>query len=181
MTASATLGTESVAVSKIGVSISPISFTCVEPASFPYALPRKTAPGTLSLYRLPPCGRIAVTPVRMLSPRISVVCPTLTPATSVMAFSGPGGNTPTFTPRSRTLGRLSVCAQSTAPGVSNKVAREKIRASQESFISILVDIPVDLPCDPLCPRGLEIFHPILWLRIRPRERRPHCRDHHKAK
>ena len=35
------------------------------------------------------CGRIAVTPVRTVSPPIIVVCPTRTPATSVMALSGP--------------------------------------------------------------------------------------------
>src|SRR5215831_7926714 len=103
--ASATRGTLSVEVSAMGDSISPNSFTCVEPASLPKALPTKTAPGTFSRNRLPPCGRIAVTPVRMLSPRIMVVWPTSTPATSVMAFSAPGGSTPTVIPRSRARGR----------------------------------------------------------------------------
>jgi hypothetical protein len=51
------LGTFKVAVSRIGVSISPSSFTCVEPASYPKALPMKTAPGTFSRNMLPECGR----------------------------------------------------------------------------------------------------------------------------
>ena len=58
----------SVLVRTIGDSIVPSSCTCVEPASLPNALPTKTAPGTFSRKRLPPWGRIAVTPVRTLSP-----------------------------------------------------------------------------------------------------------------
>ena len=41
-------GTFSVAVSRIGDSISPSSFTCVEPISLPNPLPTYTAPGTFS-------------------------------------------------------------------------------------------------------------------------------------
>jgi len=87
------------------VSISPSSSTWVEPASLPKALPTKTAPGTFSQKRLPECGRVAVTSVRMSSPRMMVVCPTYRPATSVIASSGPVGRTPTFSPKSEARGR----------------------------------------------------------------------------
>ena len=83
--------TLSVLVRTIGVSIVPSSLTCVDPASLPKALPTNTAPATLSWNTLPPCGKIAVTPVRTSSPSMIVVWPTRTPATSVIAFSGPGG------------------------------------------------------------------------------------------
>src|SRR5437899_7989023 len=43
MSASATRGTLKVDVSRMGISISPSSFTWVEPASLPKALPTKTA------------------------------------------------------------------------------------------------------------------------------------------
>src|SRR5205814_8396269 len=58
------------------------------------ALPMKTAAGTLSRKRFPACGRITVTPVRISLPRTILVCPTFTPATSVIASSGPRGNVP---------------------------------------------------------------------------------------
>jgi hypothetical protein len=82
------------------------SFTWVEPASLPKALPTKIAPGTFSRNRLPGCGRIAVTPVRTSPPRIMVVCPTSTPETSVIASSGPVGRMPTFNPKSEARGRV---------------------------------------------------------------------------
>ena len=53
---------------------------------------------------------MAVTPVRIASPSISVMCPTLTPATSVMALSGPSGSTPGVTPISRARTRISLDA-----------------------------------------------------------------------
>ena len=46
---------------------------------------------------------IAVTPVRTSEPRITVVCPTATPATSVIASSAPGDNTPTMIARPRRI------------------------------------------------------------------------------
>ena len=52
-------------------------------------------------------GSIAVTPVRMLSPRMIVVWPTVTPLTSVIAFSGPGGRMPTLIPASLARGRAA--------------------------------------------------------------------------
>ena len=99
--ASAARQTQSVQVRRIGVSSSPSSFTCVEPTSFPNALPTCTAAGTRSKKRLPPCGRIAVTPVWMESPLMIVVWPTFTPATSVIALFAPGVKMPGATPRSR--------------------------------------------------------------------------------
>src|ERR1700730_5609243 len=48
---------------------------------------------------------MAVTPVRMLSPRIMVVCPTATPGTSVMALRAPVGRMPTLRPKSEARGR----------------------------------------------------------------------------
>ena len=97
-TASTATPTPSVLVSTIGDSIVPSSCTCVEPANLPKALPTNTAPGTFSRNRLPPCGPIAVTPVRTVSPAMRVACPTCTPGTSVMAFSGPGLPSPGVIP-----------------------------------------------------------------------------------
>src|SRR6266404_1769991 len=57
----------------------------------------------------------------MLSPRTIVVCPTSTPATSVIASSGPVGRIPTFNPRSAARGRaLEVVFWAAANAVSNK-------------------------------------------------------------
>ena len=103
--ASAARHTHSVQVSRIGVSSSPNSRTCVTPCSLPNPLPTYTAAGTRSRNGLPPCGRIAVTPVRMRSPSRTVTCPTRTPGTSVIALSGPGSMMPTTTPASRARGR----------------------------------------------------------------------------
>src|ERR1044071_9663997 len=50
---------------------------------------------------------MAVTPVRMLSPRMRVVFPTVTPVTSVIAFNGPTGKIPIVRPASRARGRSS--------------------------------------------------------------------------
>src|SRR5262245_33127868 len=47
---------------------------------------------------------MAVTPVRTRSPSTTVVCPTCTPSTSVMALRAPGEYTPGAIPRSRALG-----------------------------------------------------------------------------
>jgi hypothetical protein len=60
--------------------------------------------GDLVLKQLPVCGTIAVTPVRTRSPSTTVVCPTRTPSTSVMALRAPRRVTPARLPRSRALG-----------------------------------------------------------------------------
>src|SRR2546430_15278 len=50
----------------------------------------------------------------MLSPRINVACPTRTPATSVIALSGPIGIDPIVMPRSRARGRVNSRARRSA-------------------------------------------------------------------
>src|SRR6185503_16414649 len=78
---------------------------------------------------LPGCGRIAVTPVRTLSPSITVVCPTSTPATSVIELREPGGNTPGAMPISRARGRGDrVCdAAASLMSVSSRTASSQRR------------------------------------------------------
>ena len=58
---------------------------------------------------------MAVTPVRTSSPSTSVAWPTRTPATSVIAHKGPGGNTPILIPKSRALGRLAWLVDLSSP------------------------------------------------------------------
>ena len=131
-TPSITAPTLSVFVRAMGVSMVPSSSTCVEPASLPKALPTNTAPGTLSWNRLPPCGTTAVTPVRTRSPPARVTCPTATPATSVIALSGPGSNTPGASPRSRARGRWNSCAPTAAtdrPSIAARIFHRIIRTS----------------------------------------------------
>ena len=83
---------------------------------------RRPRAGTFSRKRFPPCGRIAVTPVRTFSPRMTVVCPTRTPATSVIAFSAPVGRLPTTMPISRARGRAATVVS---------VARSRVKSEEE--------------------------------------------------
>ena len=69
-TASTAMPTASVLVRTIGVSMFPSSRTWRNPAALPNPFPTYTAAGTFSWNRFPPCGRIAVTPVRIESPSI---------------------------------------------------------------------------------------------------------------
>ena len=103
--ASAAFHTHSVQVSRIGVSSSPSSRSCVTPNNFPKPFPTCSAAGTRSKKGFPPCGRIAVTPVRTRSPSTTVTCPTRTPATSVMALCAPVLKIPGATPSSRARAR----------------------------------------------------------------------------
>jgi len=64
---------------RIGVSSSPSSTNCVDPASLPKPFAIASPAGTLSWNRLPPCARMTVTPVRVLSASIRVTWPTSTP------------------------------------------------------------------------------------------------------
>ena len=97
-----------VLVSRMGVSSRPHSWTCVIPETSPAPL-RTKPPATTRLSNTLALGMMAVTPVRTgplprssgPSPMISVVCPTCTPATSVMAFDSPTGNRPMEKPSSR--------------------------------------------------------------------------------
>src|SRR6185437_10258373 len=97
------------------------SRSCVTPVILPKPLPTCSAAGTRSRKTFPACGKIAVTPVRTESPSTTVVCPTRTPATSVIAFNAPGGKTPGFTPRSRARARCA--ANGTAVRVMARSAR----------------------------------------------------------
>src|SRR5579863_1459267 len=72
----------------------------------------------------------------MLSPRMIVVCPTSTPATSVIALSGPGSSTPTCTPISRARGRISVCATPAAPAFSSVMTTRIDCARMKIFVSL---------------------------------------------
>ena len=136
--ASAARHTQSVHVSRIGVSSSPSSRTCVTPTSLPNPLPTWIAAGTRSKNRLPACGRMAVTPVRMESPSTTVVWPTRTPATSVIAFNGPGRKTPGATPSARARTRVS-CARdgredaSVSPAMSSATARRSRRGMMQTW------------------------------------------------
>ena len=86
-------------MSPIGVVSVPESRIHSSPVSSPLPLivcePAKSGSGG---------GSTTVTPVRTFSPSTSVVCPTVTPATSVIAFAGPVGRLPISIPRSRARG-----------------------------------------------------------------------------
>jgi len=127
-------------VSTIGDSSSPSSFTWVEPASFPKPFPTTIAAGTLSRNGLPPWGRIAVMPVLIESPRAMVVCPTRTPATSVMALRGPGGSEPTTRPMSRARGRGRWPERGAATSITN---RKKLRIGVPQVTMRLAVPPFD--------------------------------------
>src|SRR5450830_658105 len=83
------------------------------PMTSPTPLAAKAPATTRSCQMSSPWGRTAVTPVRAGPlpcgssgpPHETVQWPTRTPGTSVMAFSGPVGSTPTATPRSRSRQR----------------------------------------------------------------------------
>src|SRR5688572_12538310 len=105
ITASRTTPTLCVFVIITGEPSPPDSSTQVVPVISPLPFSVCHAAKTRPLKSLP-CGKIAVTPVRMAvlpSPEISVVYPTSTPFTSVIAFSRPGVPSK-GTPRSRARG-----------------------------------------------------------------------------
>ena len=95
--------------------------TCVDPANFPNALAATNPAGTLSWNRLPPCGSTAVTPVWTLRPRSIVTCPTFTPATSVIALSGPGWRMPGAMLSSRARGAAPAGAATSAATSSARI------------------------------------------------------------
>lgn len=72
---------------------------------------------------------MAVIPVRTSSPRTMVVCPTLTPATSMIASSGPVGRMPIFSPKSEARGRalgIVFCARVAAVIVKTAVTTRSV-------------------------------------------------------
>src|SRR5690349_2403035 len=111
MTASRTTPTLCVLVIITGPSRKPDSSTQVVPVISPLPFSDHQLAKTGLLIESFPRGSTAVTPVRtgplptcsFPSPEISVVCPTVTPETSVMALSGPGVPS-NGTPRSRARG-----------------------------------------------------------------------------
>jgi hypothetical protein len=104
-----------VLVKAMGYSRNPDSATQASPVISPVPL-RTNAPAGTFFRHTSSRGTTTVTPVRTgpspgfkgPSPLDRVVCPTFTPATSVMAFKGPGGNCPNVSPTSRARTRLSV-------------------------------------------------------------------------
>src|SRR6266513_4228187 len=111
MTASRTMPTLCVLVIITGPARNPDSSSQVVPVISPLPLSVNQPPKTGSPF-VAPRGKIAVTPVRtgpwpttsFPCPLMILLCPTVTPATSVIASSGPGlpSNGP---PRSRARGR----------------------------------------------------------------------------
>src|SRR5882672_9197492 len=120
MTASRTTPTLCVFVIITGPSRKPDSSTQVVPVISPLPFSDHQPAKTELVIESFPLGRTAVTPVRtgplptcnFPSPEMSVVCPTVTPETSVMALSGPGIPSK-GTPRSRARGLMggSLCAE----------------------------------------------------------------------
>src|ERR1700689_920161 len=111
MTASRTTPTLCVLVIITGPSRNPDSSTQVVPVISPLPFCANQPAKTGLFKESAPRGNTAVTPVRigplptcnLPEPEISVVWPTVTPATSVMALSGPGVPSK-GTPRSRARG-----------------------------------------------------------------------------
>jgi hypothetical protein len=98
MVASRTTPTLCVLVMRIGPSMNPDSSIHAVPVISPLPFCENHAPNAGRVTESSPRGRTAVTPVRTATgPALSggrslmmVECPTVTPFTSVMAFSGPG-------------------------------------------------------------------------------------------
>src|SRR5215469_9956324 len=132
MTASRTTPTLWVLVIMTGPTSRPDSSTQVVPVISPLPL-SDHHPAMTASSKFLPRGRIAVTPVRtgplpttnFPSPEISVVWPTKTPETSVMAFKGPGVPSK-GTPRSRARGFFAEsCCPNRTFGIINKEDRTK--------------------------------------------------------
>src|SRR5882672_2056135 len=114
-------------VIRIGPSAKPDSSSHGVPVISPFPFWENQPPKTGSDDCLPR-GQTAVTPVRtgpaptcsLPSPEMSVVCPTSTPATSTMEFSGPGAPS-NGTPRSRALGLVCAANENTQHPASSTV------------------------------------------------------------
>ncbi len=107
MSASRTTPTECVFVRPMAEQSVPDSRIHSRPVSSPFPFSRCAPAKTGSYHGLPSCGWTTVTPVRTSSPSISVVWPTRTPETSVIAFRFPVGSVPIVMPRSRARGRAT--------------------------------------------------------------------------
>jgi hypothetical protein len=104
MRASWTTPTECVFVSPMGEVSIPDSRIHSSPVSSPFPFRRCGPAKTGSSQGLPSCGRTTVAPVRTESPSTSVVWPTRTPGTSVIAFNSPVGRVPIRIPSSLARG-----------------------------------------------------------------------------
>src|SRR3989338_321497 len=143
MTASRTVPTLWVLVIITGPSIRPDSSTQVVPVISPLPFRENHPAKTRSKADRWPRGKRAVTPVRtgprptwsFPSPTTMVLWPTATPATSVMAFSGPGLPSK-GTPRSRARGLA--CAQTTAGTIRKKT---RIQVSKWPWCFFIVVSP----------------------------------------
>src|SRR6266704_1207265 len=160
-----------VLVSRIGTSSAPCVSIQMLPVISPVPFITQVAAGTLSRHRSPPCGRIAVTPVRtgpfpgtsFPAPRLSVTCPTRTPFTSVMASSGPGASRPMTIPSSRTRRRgpsasargaagAPITASVAAPaGPPTKPATDPPR---KTHIEMMIRATAFIPAPSRYPRGM---------------------------
>src|SRR5512143_2120687 len=122
----ATVPTENVLVSAIGVSRTPSSPTWRSPTLLPKPLTTAAAAGTFSRKGSPPCGWMTVTPV-WTSPRASVQWPTVTPATSAMVAREPCGRMPIRGPALKAVGSsspLDLGVEGIAQAVAQQVERE---------------------------------------------------------
>ena len=121
--ASRTTPTLWVLVSATGEVSSPDSRTHSRPVSSPLPFSRWQPANTGSVSGSSAEGNTTVTPVRTSSPRTRVACPTRTPATSVIAFPGPGRPVPMMMPSSRArIGyQRSQCTTSSRPAAARAV------------------------------------------------------------
>src|ERR1700676_3475352 len=170
MTASRTTPTLCVFVIITGPSRKPDSSTHVVPVISPFPFSDHHPANTGAFIESLPRGRTAVTPVRtgplpicsLPSPEMSVVCPTVTPETSVIPFSGPGVPS-NGTPRSRARGLAAgfSCAK-------EEPARRQQPSSTDHFLPRMRMIGKALQEFRVLRNGAEIKH-------RSRSARKHLR------
>src|SRR5712672_1445882 len=133
ITASRTTPTLCVWVIITGPARNPDSSSQVVPVISPLPFNVNQPPKTGSPF-VAPRGKTAVTPVRTGPcpttsfpwPAIIVLCPTVTPETSVMVLSGPGMPS-NGTPRSRARGRVCDDSGPAASTNPNRIARDRTR------------------------------------------------------
>ena len=155
-------------VSRIGVSSTPHSRTWIAEVSSPAPLSTAT-PAARPLRTTSPSGpgTMAVTPVRATprptggsgSSRQTVVWPTRTPGTSVMALPGPGGSRPISMPRSRARARgvgagIGRTVPSRPPGASGAGASRPCDAAAPDPCGGGVAVP--------CGAVGELRMPVVW-------------------
>src|ERR1700735_1933769 len=141
ITASRTTPTLCVLVIITGPSRKPDSSTQVVPVISPSPFCENQPAKTASWLALPR-GRIAVTPVRTLSPEISVVSPTSTPFTSVMAFQVPGVPS-NGTPKLRARGFSCPVTAEEKPAISRKAQQTVNRMTIVSSKKLSFQMPVE--------------------------------------